>query len=397
MKLKIAYIGWTEPSSGSGASLALQRHLFEDNEFEVMVATDKQFRGVGTPDTWITLERPIWYRRLCRTRLRRLLAHWEMLAEPFLFSRKIEEAVACFRPDVILTIPDNSLSWAAYMLAKKTGIPLVTNFQDWWPVVFPISDQPLPFVKKLLEERFRQMHEASRVAFCTSEGFREFLGSHPDNPVLYPCPAPRPVNRPDANSSVHGGRLRLVYGGTLVRHYGEMLLSLAKLLEGSTNFEICLYGARPDWSESDLRWAEQSGVYRGALPQEKFRRELLRADVFIAVMSHAPEMEIMSRTSFTTKFLEYCQFAKPVVVWGPDFCQPVRVARATGAGLAVTSDCPADVLASLNQLLDSVAYQNYANNAWRAATTIFDPASIQQIFREGVTRAASASNRMSLG
>ncbi len=386
-KIRIAYIGWTEPGTTSGATLALQRHLFEGGEFEVLVATDKPFRGFGAEDRWVGLKRPAWYQRLCRTRLRRWLAHWEMVVEPYLFARKIFPAVKAFTPDVILTIPDNSLSWTAYLMAQKSGLPLVTNYQDWWPILYAMPNKPLPPVKTVLERRLRQMHRASRVAFCTSEGFRDFLGPHPDAPVLYPCPAPRPAMRPRVAEPSRDRPLRLVYGGTLVRYYGEMLLSLARLLEGKRGFELHLYGSRPGWSARDLRWAEQTGVYKGALPPEKFREELSRADAFITVMSHAPEMEIMARTSFTTKFLEYCQFAKPVVVWGPDYCQPVRVARETGAGLAVTGQDPAEVLAALGHLREASVYQTYADNAWRAATTIFDPAAMQKIFREGIARA----------
>ena len=49
-------------------------------------------------------------------------------------------------------------------------------------------------------------------------------------------------------------------------------------------------------------------------------------------MSFEKEHELFMRTSFTTKFLDYVAFGKPVILWGPEYCTPVRVARDT-AGL----------------------------------------------------------------
>ncbi len=386
--IRIAYIGWTEPGEVSGATLALQRHLFEDGEFEVLVATDKPFRGVGNAEAWLQLKRPAWYQRLCRTRLRRWLAHWEMVVEPHLFARQIRTAVQAFRPEVIVTIPDNTLSWSAYLLAKRLGIPLVNNFQDWWPRG-QLSRPETPWLpaRAILERRFRKVARRSKVAFCTSEGFRQFLGPHPDAPVLYPCPAPRPAERPVFERS-RRDVLQVVYGGTLTGRYGEMLLALARACADVPWIALRFFGPKPDWRHDDVHWAKESGIYGGRLTPAAFRRELVAGDVFITAMSGARELRTMMRTSFTTKFLEYCQFARPVIVWGPEYCQPVRVAQETGAGLAVTSENPAEVLAALDRLRDESVYQTYADNAWWAATTFFDPESIHEVFRRGVQRAA---------
>ena len=384
--LKIAYIAWTELGAVSGATLAIKRHLFEGGEFEVLVCNDKPYQGVGDANHWIQFRRHWIHTRLSRTRLRRWVSQYEMLPEPYIAARRFLPAVKEFNPDLILTIPDNTLSWAGYLIAKKLKLPLVTNFQDWWPVIFPRHEAPFTPVRKTLEKRFRLLYKSSVVAFCTSEGFKKFLGLHPDAPVLYPCPASRPKERPLVNTPKGDRPLRIVYGGTLVRYYGEMMLSLAKALQYQPNLELKLFGGKPDWSEIDLSWALSAGVYCGQLTPADFRKELSAGDVFITAMSDCRELETMMKTSFTTKFLEYCQFAKPVIVWGPEYCQPIQVAKTKGVGLPVTSMNPGSVIEALKELQNPDNYQSYADAAWRAATSFFDPESIHNIFKDGIQR-----------
>jgi hypothetical protein len=164
------------------------------------------------------------------------------------------------------------------------------------------------------------------------------------------------------------------------------MLGLAKAAAVNPRIDLRLYGGKPDWSNQDLAWAQKNSTYRGLLSNEEFRRELLEADVLIAAMTSASELEIMMRTSFTTKFLEYCQFAKPVIIWGPEYCEPVRVALETGAGLAVTDESPEVVIEKILGLRDPDTFQSLADGAWNAATTFFDPQKIHETFLSGIHR-----------
>ena len=392
-KIRIAYIAWTEPGAVSGATLAIQRHLFEGSEFEVLVCNDKPYRGVGTEENWIQFRRSWMHHRLSRTRFRRWISQYEMLLEPYLAVGRFFPRVKKFQPDVILTIPDNTLSWAAYLISKKLELPLVSNFQDWWPKGQFIGRGEVPclLTRMILERKFRRIYKKSKVVFCTSEGFKKFLGPHPDAPVLYPCPASRPTERPIVKAPQGNLPLRIVYGGTLVRYYGEMMLSLAKAIQSQPRYELRLYGGKPDWRQEDLKWAIQKGIYRGHLAQADYREELAKGDVYITAMTSAKELEVMMKTSFTTKFLEYCQFAKPVVIWGPPYCEPLRVAKVSNAGVPVVGTDPIAVISALEQLRVPETYRIAANAAWEAAIGIFDPATIHQVFCDGIQRAAKHS------
>ncbi|MBP9223629.1 MAG: glycosyltransferase [Verrucomicrobiales bacterium] len=391
--VKIFYIGWTEPGNSSGATLALKRHLYEGIAYEVLIATDKPHNGVGSADNWIYLRQPQLFRRLSRTRFRFLVAQYEMLIEPYVFLAQVWRNLQRFRPDVVLTIPDNSISWCAYLVARQAGLPLVTNFQDWWPrgQFWAWFEAPWKPFLPILENRLLRMHDHSKVAFYTSDGFRRFLPQHPDSPRLFPCPSSNTEAPPVPEALTDGHPIRLIYGGTLIGYYGRKLLELAKACVSNPNVELRLFGGIPDWSSEDLAWANATGIYQGSLTHDAYRAELRSGDAFLTVMSNAPELHIMMSTSFTTKFLEYCQFGRPVIVWGPEYCEPVIVARATDAGLAVTNEDPTAVIIALESLRDPAVQSRFVTGARAAAGTFFDPSAIQQIFEDGISRAVDAT------
>jgi len=70
-----------------------------------------------------------------------------------------------------------------------------------------------------------------------------------------------------------------------------------------------ILGAHPDCCMSELR------------------AEMSHADALILPMGFGADCAQIERTSFKTKFLDYLAYQKPIVVWGPQYCSAVRVAR----------------------------------------------------------------------
>ncbi len=383
-KPRIFYCAWTPPSTASGACLAMRRHFIERKDFDTFVFTNERFADDTVP--FHIVNRPRWLERVMRTRLRRLVRQMEMLLMGWWLLPRALKLAREFKPDVVFTIPDNDFSWCAWLLARRLKIPLVTNFQDWWPQNQFWADTERPFgaTRRWLERRFRRMYRDSALAFCTSDGMKEFLGSHPNAVTLLPCPGQPPANVPPAK--VPDGRrpTRILYAGTVSGDYGRMVLALAKRLADQPQFEFLVYGPPPDWSPEDVQWARDRKIFHGFIPHDQLRAVLASADAFLAVMSFEKSLEIMSRVSFTTKFLEYTQYGRPVVFWGPEYCQPVRVARATGSGLAVTTPESGAVVEGLNRLRDEAEYQRLVAGANQVAATIFSPETIHGIFRDRI-------------
>lgn len=353
MKPKIFYLAWTPPNKASGATLAMRRHFIEHDDFEVFVATSGEFDEPGVPA--LRVRNPSWLDRIGRTRLWRLVRNYEIGWKAGELSRQLLEASAGFRPDAVFTVADLTLSESARRLSKRLAVPLITNFQDWWPrgQFYYAQERPFGWLVPHLEQRFRRLCRESALVFCTSEGMKEFLGPHPNSHVLYPIGARESVGGSSAAVAATAqtrSKRRLLYTGTAFGSYGSMLRSLAERLEHSPDWELVIYGARPDWPEDDLRKAEQTGLYRGFLPFERLKEELRAADACLSVMSFDPALDVMMRTSFTTKVLDYCSAGRPVIMWGPDFCSPVRLTKRHEAALTVESPDPSGVIACLDQL-----------------------------------------------
>lgn len=384
-KPRILYIAWTPPSTESGACLAMRHHLIQRADFSTCVLTNQSFFAPEVLSHCVL--RPTWLERAMRTRFRRFIRQLEMLFLGRWMLRKAVRLARQFKPHLVLTVPDNDVSWCAYLTARRLNLPLVTNFQDWWPhnQYWSESERPYPWVRRVIENRLRNMYAASALAFCTSEGMKEFLGPHPNAVTLLPCPARPPMNVPAVAPS-GSKRLRVVYAGTIASDYGRSVLSLARQLAGSPKFQFLVYGPNPDWNHADVAWAKGQGIYQGFIPHEQLRAILASADVFLVIMSFERRSEIMSRVSFTTKFLEYTQYGRPVVVWGPSYCQPVIVAKKTAAGLAVESPDPAAVVSALEQLMSRSEYKRFTAGAIRATGTFFSPDCIHEVFKTSILR-----------
>jgi hypothetical protein len=103
-------------------------------------------------------------------------------------------------------------------------------------------------------------------------------------------------------------------------------------------------------------------------------------------MSFEKEHELFMRTSFTTKFLDYVSFGKPVILWGPEYCTPVRVAREHG-GAAVVSSADATAVVSLCHKIagDRELNEKLSREALHLHHTLFNPDRLQNVFVEKIT------------
>jgi glycosyltransferase involved in cell wall biosynthesis len=363
----------------------MYRHLVERNPFDLHVASDADFADdllVHTP-----LRLPYLVHRLRKSRLGPQLAPWiadyQNFVWPLTANGPLEEAVQRFQPQIVLTLAECGLCHIARKTAERHRLPLAGLFLDWFPVMK--GHYGHKSTQRILSRRYRELYVACDLAFCTSDGMQEMLGPHPNSHVIYPMPGKYRV--PVENSLPRSnGKFRLAYVGSVENFYGRMLCSVIEEIEATSDLEIIVVGPNADWPKQLLERARARGVYLGFKPPEEAAEILASADALLSVMSFEKEHELFMRTSFTTKFLDYVSFGKPVILWGPEYCTPVRVAREHG-GAAVVSAADATAVVCLCHKIarDTELSEKLSKQALQLHQTLFNPDRLQKMFVQKIT------------
>jgi hypothetical protein len=238
--------------------------------------------------------------------------------------------------------------------------------------------------QRILSQRYRELYAACDLAFCTSDGMQEVLGPHPNSHVVYPMPGRHDV--PEKARPARNAKFRVVYVGSVENFYGRMLCSLIERIEATTDLELIVVGPNADWPKQVHKRALENGTYLGFKPPEEAAEVLASGDALLSVMSFEKEHELFMRTSFTTKFLDYVSFGKPVILWGPEYCTPVRVAREHG-GAAVVSAVDATAVVSLCHRIagDRELNEKLSAEALQLHETLFNPDRLQNLFVQKIT------------
>src|SRR5215469_1172739 len=136
-KVRVLFVSIVPPHNDCGGRIVMYRHLVERRPFELHVASNADFAAGLLVHTPLRLPYPI--HRLRKSRFGPRLAPWitdyENLIWPLATNGSLEKAVQEFKPSVLLTVADNSLSRLAYQVARRHKLPLAGLFLDWLPIM----------------------------------------------------------------------------------------------------------------------------------------------------------------------------------------------------------------------------------------------------------------------
>jgi glycosyltransferase involved in cell wall biosynthesis len=185
---------------------------------------------------------------------------------------------------------------------------------------------------------------------------------------------------------------RIVYVGAAWGFYGRMLARLMEELHGSDDVELRIIAPSLDWPESQQQAARDNGVYLGFKGPDESAPYLAGADALLVVMSFEEEHKLFMQTSFTTKFLDYTAFGKPIILWAPEYCTPVSVVeREGGAMVAATPDAREVADAARRLANDGALRGRMAREASELHRSLFNPDRLQGIFENEILRLAGRS------
>lgn len=382
---RILLVSIVPPKNDCGVCIVMHRQLVEHSPFELHVASNADFADnvlVHTP-----LRLPYFVDRVRKSRFGPRFAAWitdyENFVWPLTPNSALEAAVEIFKPHVVLTLAECGLCHIARKTAQRHRLPLVGLFLDWFPVMRGhyghTSTQPL------LSRRYRELYAACDLAVCTSDGMQEMLGPHHNSHVIYPMPGRHRITANPSPPSTE--KFRLVYVGSVQNFYGRMLCSLIEKVEATKDLEIVVVGPNADWPQQILERAKANGIYLGFQAPDEADSVIASADALLVVMSFESEHELFMRTSFTTKFLDYVAFGKPVILWGPDYCTPVRVAHKHGGAVVVHKNDPDAVISACRQIgRDVERSEELSQGASRLHETLFNPDRLQEIFVDEIEK-----------
>lgn len=288
--------------------------------------------------------------------------------------QKVWQTARAFKPDIVFTI-GGSWNWTARLaqrVARRMNVPLVASFNDW----FDFGVLMHPYFRDSLERTFREFYRDCDLAFCTSEGMLEALGPHPNAHILYPIGTSMSESEREFVPFIFNReKARVLFAGSLSAWYGPMLERL--VLAGSDSllrFEIFGSDVHATWSRTFDSFARTAGVYRGQVPFDRLRTHAQDADLLLLPMGFGEECARTERTSFKTKFLDYLTFQKPIVIWGPQYCSAVGVAREFDAAECYTSPDAAGCIATLENVARNPERQKQLiANAHRMYQSRFEP------------------------
>ncbi len=369
-KIRVILISSVRPAPTSAGPMVLHRYLVDQPGIDLEV-----YGGEPTGFSfWMLVRRVVG--RLGRTKMRRWSEDMWVLLQGRWMDGQLPVKIDPRQKTVVMTVAHGDGFIAARRFAKCHQLPLVSFFQDWWPDIAEVHG----FAKRRLEREFRELANESAAAICISEGMKRNLGNR-NCVVLPPMPAAsqaRPAR--NAASSV-GKKVQVLYFGNLAE-YGCMLGEALKALEGNEHVELVVRGARPNWPVEFAAEMKRQGKWLEFAPREELEAWLESADAFLVPMEFDPAMRRRIETSFPSKLIEFSQFGKPLVVWGPEYCSAVEWARRTGAALCVTNPDAVALAGALQNLASSHALRaSLATAIASTAADEFGPAEIQERFR----------------
>lgn len=327
--------------------MAFYRHFCERGDFEIMVITDNPLiLEYKVPYKFFIISRGKLWKRITTTRFYKIghtFGHF--------FSREIKDAeilfaIQNFAPQAVFTVA-GSWSWMA-LLARKTAlnlnVPLIGSFNDWW--FYNLIR--LKLFDKFLNKQFKNFYKKCDLSICTSVGMMRELGDHKNAVVIYPTGATKGADNGQLHRE-HNAHFIVSFAGNLGEWYGTMLQSL---ISANNHREIIfrIYGSNATWPEDFDRKVRETGIYQGQVSFDVLKEKICTTNSLLLLMGFDRQIAMVEKTSFKTKFLDYIAFNKPILLWGPEYCSAVSVARTYDSAEICTSENVNDFLNTIISL-----------------------------------------------
>jgi glycosyltransferase involved in cell wall biosynthesis len=382
------------PQTGSAGGILLDR-LFKDYPADRVriVGPKPQPASASLRFTHHELKMP--WRRFEGSRLNQLhrtLRSYGLvpLAQP----RQIDELLAGFQPDAVLTVMQHG-TWydSAMRYAEARNLPLVTIIHD----DNEGFDRVYSFAGGAQRRRDGVFYRFAARRFCVSPEMEEEMARRYGvaGEVLYPNRSENLAPRdPSLNISLRTpGRLTLGFVGNPNYGYGEQLVKMLPALR-EARVRLVAYGHEPRGAAAPLKEARDVVELRGFVPTPEEAWEGVKRDCDMLVFPYLDppgSMERMYSIHFPSKLTEYLAAGLPIVMVGPESATGVRWARRHPEAVHLFQGHESESWAHelRNLAADPGVRHDLATAALAVGNKDFDPASIRRQFLAAVLAVAT--------
>ena len=373
-KIRVIFISSVRPEPTSAGQIILYRHFCNRPEFDLEVygfePTKLSFRMLlrrglgkiaqfgGIFETLVNCAWVLWKGR------------W--------MDKDLPVKVERDQKTIVGTVAHGDGFYAAQRFAKKHHLPLVVFFQDWWP---DMAGVPQPFVK-LLDKHFLALAKSCSLGICVCEGMKSALGGSDNLQVLPPIPAETSQLAEIISPQKNGSKFKILYSGNL-DFYGGMILEVLREIKNHPTIQLQVRGSNPSWPEVAKKEMRDAGLWLEFAPRKELEKWLASADAFLIPMVFEEKYRRRMESSFPSKLIEFAQFGKPLIVWGPEYCSAMKWAKCTRGALKVMDyDCKC-VINVVDALLKSdEQYQALEEKIQQLSGSFFSPQLIQSQFKQ---------------
>lgn len=364
----ILLVSWTVFPAPSGSSFIVSNLAREFEKDEMLLVGEKPARA--RPEDWpvdapeiVHLGRRFWPRKGGR-----FLRWLRWFYFPVLVWRLDRLAREMGAESVVAVFPDEYYMLAAYLVARRRGLP----FLPWFHNTFLENRSGL---RRRLANRLQpRFFSAADRVLVISDGMAEALDEiYPETqfvPLVHGFDLPPSLPEP-ADFSMRP--LRLVFTGHLNASCFDATARLARVLVDRDDVELHTYSST---SESIFARAGLRGdnvIHHGIVPLDRLMREIAASHVNI--LPHGLEgarSDVEFRTIFPTRTIPLLYSGRPILAHSPPDSFLTRFLRERDCALIVDQPDEARIERALERIAhDESCRDRLVRNAWDASR-LFD-------------------------
>lgn len=305
---------------------------------------------------------------------------------PSVNSRPLTNWIRRFAPEVVFTMGGgfSPILRLAARIAQSEQIPLIPYFtDDWVNCIYPSG----PFrtaLHRSFEHWFGRCLNLSTVRMTASESMaKEYQQRYGGRFEAFPNLIERFESTPEPDRPC----VRLCFIGSLLPNRWQPLHSIAMALEmlraRGIAGELVIYSPPEDLRRFG-KYLEgcEAIVMGGTAAPDEVRGLQLGANVLVHVESFDETSRQLTRFSLSTKIPQYLMAGRCIFAVGPAEAASIRYIADSGSGIAVSTDDPAALCATLERLLTNPDLRReFAAQARKTAVTRHEATAERERFR----------------